>query len=452
MLLAVAVAVMASALRAAAGVQAPTADLLSARSVSGQFIAFAGRSAAAPPALLSLATSQNFVQLEPTLVTVSCERIKQLLLRELGSTAPWRGTIYVVLYPARAASDTVTITSERFKSGWQYRVDLPDLVDRSRYVRAIVQVLMLEMANRTVPARPAEIPVWLIEGFGQLLLASSEVEIILPPPRATPSGLNISRTQVATRKETLQQQAQKKLRGHPPLTFEGLSWPTEQDLSADAGELYRGSAQLFVGELLRLPDGRACLQAMLAQLPQHYNWQFAFLGAFRAHFERPLDVEKWWSLALTQASGREAAQTWPLEASWQKLDQAIHSSVQVRTGTNDLPLRADASLQQVVREWDARRQTEALNNTLHELGLLRLRIAQEYIGLVQDYSQTIETYLKQRERGGAGFLSTRRAGQKRAVEAAIQQLDVLDARRERMRPTPRPASASPSPVLPISSP
>jgi hypothetical protein len=447
-ILAVALAFVASTLRAVAGGQAPPADLLSTRSFSGQFIAFAGRSAASPPALLSLATSQNFVQLEPTLVTVSCERIKQLLLRELGSTAPWRGTIYVVLYPARAASDTVTITSERFKSGWQYRVDLPDLVDRSRYVRAIVQVLLLEVANRTAQARPAEIPVWLIEGFGQLLLASSEVEIILPPPQATPSGLNVSRTQVATRKESLRQQAQKKLRGRPPLTFEGLSWPTEQELSGEAGEVYRGSAQLFVGELLRLPDGRACLQTMLAQLPQHYNWQFAFLGAFRAHFERPLDIEKWWSLALTQASGRDAAQTWPLEASWQKLDQAIRSGVQVRTGTHDLPLHAAASLQQVIREWDAGRQTEALNHTLRELGLLRLRIAQECVGLVQDYSQTIETYLKQRDRGAAGFLSSKRAAQRRAAAAAIQQLDALDARREAMRPAPRPASAGSSLALP----
>lgn len=446
--LAVAVAVGLGILRAGAGVQLPPSDFLSARSFSGQFIAFASRSAASPPALLSVATSHDFVQLEPTLATVSCERIKHLLLRELGVTAPWRGTIYVVLYPAKAASDTVTITSERFKSGWQYRVDLPDVVDRSRYVRAIVQVLLLELANRGAPARAAEIPLWLVEGFGQLLLASSEVEIILSPPRTTPTGLNVSATQVAARRESLQHRAQKKLHGRPPLTFEALSWPTDEDLNTDAGDLYRGSAQLFVGELLRLPDGRACLQAMLAQLPQHYNWQFAFLGAFRSHFNRPLDVEKWWSLALTQATGREAAPTWPLEASWQKLDVAIHAGVQVRTGTNDLPLHASASLQQVIREWDAARQTAALNSALRELELLRTRVAQEYVGLVQDYRQAIEAYLKERDRGVSGLFTTRRAAQSRAAAAAIQQLDELDARRQALRPGPRPASTSPSPALP----
>ena len=451
-ILLVALAILAGALRGVAGVQSPPADLQSTRSFSGQFIAYAGRSAALPPSLLSVAANRNFVQLEPTLATVSCERIKQLLLRELGVTAPWRGTIYVVLYPARAASDPVTITSERFKSGWQYRVDLPDVMERSRYVRAIVQVLLLELANRTAQARAAEIPVWLLEGFGQLLLAASEVEIILPPPRATASGLNITTTVVDAPRETLLQRAQKKLGRRPPLTFEELSWPTERDWSGEAGDLYRGSAQLFVGELLRLPDGRACLRAMLARLPQHYNWQFAFLGAFRAHFERPLDVEKWWSLALTLAGGHEATPAWPLETSWEKLDRAIHSAVQVRTGTNDLPLHADASLQKVIREWDAGRQTEALNNVLRELGLLRLRIAQEYVGLAQDYSQAIATYLQQRDRSASALPFTKRAGRRRAVEAALQQLDALDARREAMRPAPGPAAPSPSPALPVPAP
>ena len=337
-LLVAAVAILLDALGGLAGAQPANPDLVSARSHSGQFIVYAGRASTLPSPGSKLATSQNFVQLEPTLATVSCERIKQALRRELGATAPWRGNIYLVLYPARGPGDTITITSERFKGGWQYRVDFPDVVERSRYVRVVVQVLLLELANRTAEARAAEIPLWLVEGFSQLLLASNEAEIILPPPRATANRVNFSATLVKARKETLLEQAQKKLRGRPPLTFEKLSWPAEDEWSGDTGDLYSGSAQLFVGELLRLPDGRACLRTMLAQLPQHYNWQFAFLRAFHAYFERPLDVEKWWALSLARASGRGLAQTWSLEESWQKLDQTLHSAVQVRTGANELPL------------------------------------------------------------------------------------------------------------------
>jgi hypothetical protein len=440
-----AVAVWLCALQAVAGIQTPPSDFVSLRSHSGQFMAYSTRSAQLAPALLALSTNQDFVQLAPTLATVSCERIKQTLLRELNVTTPWRGAIYLVLYPAAAASDPITITSDRFRTGWEYRVDLPSVVDRPRYVRAIVQVLLQELANRSEPARGAEIPAWLVEGFSQILLSSKEIEIILPPPRATPSGLNVGGAYTAVHKQSLLQQAAKQLAGRPPLTFEALSWPAERDLAEDSvGALYRGSAQLFVGELLRFPDGRFCLQTMLERLPQRLNWQFAFLEAFHTHFERPLDVEKWWALSLAQAGGRFAGQAWSLGESWQKLDHAVHAAAEVRTRANELPLHAELSLQAVIREWDPVRQTQALNNTLRELGLLRLRIDQEYVGLVQDYYQAIETYLQQRDRASHSFLNTNRAARMRAVELAIQQLDALDVRRLALRPSsaPPPASAS----------
>jgi hypothetical protein len=437
------------ALQTVAGIQLPPFELVSMRSYSGQFMAYAARSAKLAPTLSSLATNQDFVQLEPTLATVSCERIKQTLLRELNVDAPWRGAIYLVLYPPTAASDPITITSERFRNGWQYRVDLPSVVDRPRYVRAIVQVLLLELANRTAQASGAEIPTWLVEGFSQLILTSKEVEIILPPPRTAPNGLSVGGAYVAARKRSLLQQAEKQLAGHPPLTFEELSWPTERDLAEDsAGQAFRGSAQLLVGELLRLPDGRSCLQTMLSRLPQHRNWQFAFLEAFHTHFERPLDVEKWWALSLTQANGRFAGQAWSLAESWQKLDQAVRAAVEVRTRANELPLHAEVSLQTVIRGWDPIRQTQTLSNTLRELGLLRLRIAQEYVGLVQDYYQAIEAYLQQPDRGAPSSLSAKRAGRLRTAELAIQQLDALDARRMALRPGSTPPLASPSPAPP----
>jgi hypothetical protein len=448
----VAVAILAGALWDTASAQPPQSDLVSARSYSGQFIAYASRSATLPRALLSLATNKTFVQLEPTLATVSCERIKQLLLRELGATAPGRATIYLVLYPARTGDDPITITSERFKDGWQYRVDLPDVLERPRYVRAMVQALLLELANRSAQARAAEVPLWLVEGFTQLLLASSESEIILSPPRASANGLASNATLSNTRKLTLQQQAQKYLRGRPPLAFEDLSWPLDPALTGEASDPYRGSALLFVGELLRLPDGRQGLRAMLDQLPQYYNWQFAFLSAFRSRFQRPLDVEKWWSLSVSASNGRDPAQAWTPEQSWQKLSQAIRSAMPVRTRTNELPRQVEVPLQTVIREWDPLRQTLALNNTLRELRLLHLRIAQEYVGLTQDYYQAIESYFQQLDRGPSALLFTRRAARRRLAEAAIQQLDLLDLRREAMRPAPKPATPNPSPATPAPAP
>ncbi len=445
--LALAIAVFLGAWSSMVTAQPAASGPLSARSSSGQFIVYGGRSFPLPPEMSELATNRDYVQLEPTLATVSCERIKEMLLRELGSTASWRGNIYLVLYPARGAADTITVTSERFKDGWRYRVDFPDVLERSRYVRVLVRVLLLEIANRTAQGRMAEVPLWLIEGLSQMLLASNEIEIILPPPRGRANGLSVSTTVLNERRHSLLEQVQKKLRGRPPLTFEDLSWPNGDELSGDTGDLYSGSAQLFVGELLRLPDGRDCLRTMLAQLSQHYNWQMAFLRAFHAYFDRPLDVEKWWALSVAEATGHSLAQTWMLEESWQKLDGAVHAAVQVRTDADQLPMHADASLQTIIREWDTARQTQALNNALLELTLLRLRIAQEFVGLVQDYCQTIETYLQERDHTRS-FFTTKNAVRRRAAEAAIRQLDALDARREALRPAPKPAAGSQAPALP----
>lgn len=432
---------LAGALLSSANAQFGLPEGLSARSLSGQFIIHAPASPSPP--LLHLENNRSFVRLDQALLTVSCERIKQLLWRPLGASAPWRGKIYLALYPAQDADETITITSERYRDGWQYRVELPDIVERTRYVRAMVQVLLLELANRTGGEYSAEIPVWLIEGFSQQLLASSEIEIILPPPSATVNGLNLTSTVVNARKTNPLEQAHQELRTVPPLTFDGLSWPGEETLSGEAGQRYRLSAQLFVSQLLDLKDGPACLRSMLTELPERYNWQFAFLHAFHGYFEGPLEVEKWWALQLVRFTGRDIAQTWPLEESWQKLEQTIRSPVQIRALSSDLPLHGDITLQTIIREWDPARQTQALRSKLGQLDSLRFQAAPQLIGVIDDYRRAIQSYLQTRDQAGFFLFFRKNAASRRATEQALRQFNALDARREALRSSQKPfASAS----------
>ncbi|HWX21890.1 MAG TPA: hypothetical protein VN578_18475 [Candidatus Binatia bacterium] len=400
---------------------------------SGQFVVRATRSSVPGTGPLGLETNRSFIRLDPSLVPVSCERIKQNLARELNAAASWQGTIFVVLYPAVSPEDPITLTSERFRDGWQYRVELPDMIERTRYVRALVQVLLVEMANRSGAAHSAEIPTWLVEGLTEKLLAFSEKEILLAPARTAGNGFNVPFTPVSVpRKDNPLEQIHRVLSRQPPLSFDQLSWPGDDELTGAAGELYRSSAHLFVTELLRLENGPACLRFMLAELPQRFNWQFAFLRAFHAWFQRPLDVEKWWALQVAHFTGRELAQTWPAEESWQKFDQIIHSPVQVRATTNELPLRAEVTLQSIIREWDHDRQTVALQSKLHEMDLLRLRLAQEFVPLFDEYRQSLVEYLQNRDK--AGLLSRKTTARRRAVDEALSQLAALDARREALRP------------------
>jgi hypothetical protein len=261
------------------------------RSRSGQFIVKTATLPDPSRAVLKLTANPGFVRLQPTFLAVSCERIRQALNQQLDANSTWQGKIYLALYRATTSNDTVYITSERFTDGWQYQVRLPQVLDRERYVAAITQVLLLELANRDKPARAAEIPAWLSDGFARDLLSARELQLVLSAPSSTVNGLAVDTTMVNYQAENSLQQAHRQLSLNAPLSFQEMSWPAPEQLQGEAGAHFRACAQLLVKNLLALPEGPACLRALLTELPNHLNWQFAFLRAFHNSFERPLDLE-----------------------------------------------------------------------------------------------------------------------------------------------------------------
>ncbi len=398
---------------------------------SGQFVlpaAGIGR-----PSSSALETNRSFVRLAPTLLPVSCERIKDILWRDLGTAEPWRGKIFLALYPARTADDSVLIASEIFRDGWQYQLAFPDVLDRAKFVRGIVQTLLLEMANRGAGLRSAEVPAWLTEGFCERILTSSEAEVILPAPRMGDGPLRGPAAAFlnVNRRENPLEQMHQQLVGAPLLSFQQLSWPTAADFVGATGEVYRASAHFFVNKLLSLPGGPACLRAFIGELPQHYNWQFAFLHAFQEYFHRPVEVEKWWTLQLMHFTGRDLAQTWPPDESWKRLDEIIRSDVQVRLSTNDLPLHTEVKLQTIIADWPVPRQTEALRVKLQQLEMVRMRLAKDLVGILDQYCETVQNYLQERDRVR---LFHKQAARQRLTQETLRRLDALDHRRAQLQP------------------
>ena len=119
-------------------------------SLSGQFVVITPNPASSPGQPPLTVTNTEFVRLNPALLAVSAERIKQPIWRQLGisSMTPWRGRIFLALHPAASADENVTIISARFANAWTYRVELPDVLARTRLTRAITGVVLLELANR----------------------------------------------------------------------------------------------------------------------------------------------------------------------------------------------------------------------------------------------------------------------------------------------------------------
>lgn len=421
-------------LEAAGAPDLPSPRLAPIESASGQFVVFAAPPARRAPWLTRLAENTNYILLEPTLLAVSCERIKQKLCDQLGVTSPWRGKVYLNLHPASSPAEGVTVVAQKSPGGWEYLVALPDILSRDRFVRAIVQVLLSEIANRSAGVHPAEVPRWLVDGLGGELRALNEVELFLPPPTLTARGLAVSRLLVSARWSDPGEQARQAFRSRPPLSFEQLSWPAESQLTGEAGEVFGRSALLFVDALLHLPDGPVCLRAMVEDLPRHYNWQMAFLDAFRPRFQTALDVEKWWALQVVYLTGHDLFDRWTPEESRKRLDAALRFPVEVRTAGGEMPLRGEVNLQTLIREWPLPRQARVLQDELADLDLLRLRVAPETGSLVEDYRRVVQVYWDKRGlsaqllgKGPPGPVADRVAQQ------TIAQLNALDLRREALR-------------------
>ncbi len=386
------------------------------------------------PPTLDLSATPHLVRFEPTLLAVSCERIKKALLEVIEARDQWRGAVFLELHPARSIDETIVITSFLGGGTWTYSVDLPDTLQAARLVSAMVQVLLLEMANRN-SGNCAELPAWLAEGLTRQIILASDVDLVLEPPKGTWSLNSLS-----WRKSNPLARAHDELRDLTPLTLAELSWPRAEQLEGEAGEAYRSSAQLFVYELLRLTRGPACLRTFVERLPSHLNWQISFLEAFHSHFAGQLELEKWWALQLVDFTGRDPSQTWPSGESWQKLDEIIRPPVQIRTRADELPLRGEVTLQTIVREWEFSRQSRILREKIQQLLLLRLKVSQDLVPLVDGYRRTLESYLRNKEKMNVtpmGRMPTGR-GMDGIARETVERLDLLDTRREALRANPKP--------------
>src|SRR5207244_7023384 len=139
------------------------------------------------------------------------------------------------------------------------------------------------------------------------------------------------------------------------------------------------------------------------------------------------------ALCLVSFTRRDPAQTWSLDVSRQKLDEALRSPVQIRSGLAELPQQGDITLQTIIQDWEGASQTQALQRKLRELELLRLRVAPEIIALVSGYYQVLTEFLRTRDQTGSFLPFVKRTSRNRVVEQTLKQLNALDAERAALR-------------------
>ncbi len=394
------------------------------------------------PHSLDLAVAPNMLTLEPQLLAVSCDRIKAEVLRELNMPDLWRGKIFVRVVPARSANDLVFVAPQKLARAWHVGVELPDAIDQNRLVEAIVRATLMEIANRNATDQPTEVPEWLTRGLARQVMGSSAIKIVLRPPHLQKDGYYVTRQTLdfsddprpsvgPTRKMNPLAEAMDVLRSNDALTFDQLSWPTDEQLNGSGADLYGSCAQLFVSQLLRLKTGPDSLHTMLADLPAHLNWQIAFEDAFQGTFNTTLDVEKWWALEVTQFNGRDLLHLLTAAESSQQLDAVFQFPIEVQIGVG-APMRTDITLQTIIRGWNRDRQMQLFKSKIWELGVLRMRISPDFIPLLDQYLQVMQEYTKNKSAStriftGMGLISDNSA------DEAIAKLDSLDVQRANLR-------------------
>ncbi len=394
---------------------------VTARSTSGQFVVRGIPQG--PPRALSGEIEVSYLRLDPMLTAVSLERIKQSVQGELNMPGKWRGLITVNTFPTQEDDAPVRVTSVHYADGWGYGVELPEVVDKPRFVRCAVAVVLAEFANRNALTREAELPPWLAEGLAAHLEANALSTLALEPGR-------LSRSEA--RGDPLRS-ARELVRRRGALTFTQLSLPGAVELSDPNHDLYRACAHIFVHELLRLRDGREALREMLTQLPAHLNWQTAFLRAFQAHFQRLIETDKWYMLAATHVSERDALSVWPLATTFSQLDELLSTSVDVRTSTNDLPIHTQVKLQRIIAEWEPTKQAPVLEQKLAQFEVLRRRAAAELAELVTHYELALDAYAHRRTSKSRHGQGESPVNVRLLARDTVKRLDQLDRRLEALR-------------------
>ena len=384
-----------------------------------------------PPPLSQIRV--DHLQMDPSVLAMACERVKQQLYKMLLLDDEWKSRISVVVDGPALPEQPIAITAIAGSRGLNYRVVLPGQVPKQRLVRAIVRALLLEVINREARGTlVTEVPLWLQEGLAAHLFAT-EGDILMQGITERVFGLNGSKIVTGARTRTTFDRTYedslvdtyRHLQLNQPIDFALLNLPNPGQLTGYEWKTYQHCAHLFVAELLRLPDGPEKLTALLRALPEFHNPQLALIKAFEPQFHSALAIEKWWSLVLVDFQGRDANLRWGENRALEHLNEILYAPVVIRANTNAVPVTREMHFQQLIRDTSFNRHKPILEQALKKLFVVQLNAHRDLARLINDYRLTIHEYISKRD----AVDDAKGAATPNVIVAkksTIDQLDLLD--------------------------
>ena len=365
---------------------------------------------------------EGALAVEPELLAITAERVREAIIAQIPALGGGGARIHLYLMD-QLGDGTVGIVSTRYNDGWNYRLAVPPVVEQTRLVRALVQVLLLEYAQR-IGEKPADMPAWVTEGITQQIYYSFGPTLVVDRKSV---GWEASVADLTGRTRQM-------MSTNTAPSFHDLTTLTPPPPGAPAEEFYRSCTHLLVRSLLEKPNGKQKFAAFLQVLPLSWNWQTSFRQAFG--FEKMLDVEKWWALVTVEFTSRDSRQAWSPAASLQRLDELLGTRMQWRASQNAVPENRQVELTTFLREIDWNMQRAALTEKISQLGYTAPHLAPQVGALALEYRKVLDRYLRDRERPiKPGLRMTPEAIQQKAVSDTVRRIEVLNAKRKGMTTT-----------------
>jgi len=413
-----------------------------ANSQSGQFMVFGPVSPERRGGILDV--NADTILIAPDHVAVAADRMRFAILKQLGIRPFLGGKVKIKLDLTMSPQATVPVVTVKHLSGYTYELTLPCEIDAPKLVRALVQVTLLDLANRKPQLRDTEIPFWLTVGMTQTLLSQPDLVLIIRKPEA--DGREVATEEVirTVRRHDSLAGVRVRLNGRRAFDFSEISMPSPAHLRGENWKDFQGCSHLLVNRLLALPMGPQRLQGMIRMLPDTLNWQTVFLKMYGDLFADMLVVEKWWAVMIVQLTGQNQYQNWTLLEAVEKLQDLLKLPAEVKINSADSPLEAEITLQQALRGWDFKVQRSTLRQKVNQLIVARLKMPRQLLPFVNEYGRILETYLAKREQI-ANFKPRRGQARPRVfpiIDEAVRLLDAVDKRLVLFKPataTPKPA-------------
>ena len=298
----------------------------SVTSVSKQFSAIWKLNRAPRPIISGTNGIPAVVRVNSHSLILFAEETKKRILRELGTTDLWSGHIMLRIMDLPAGTKPV-MERQPFTDRWRYQLTVPEELPSRELLHALVDLLLEEYAGRYSRKAP-RIPLWLTEGFTELLTQKNGGTLF--------TSLSLNRANVLFQPDFMRR-SRIILQKAPPVSYLNLSLPPAELQLGTGLVRYRAHAHFFTAKLLARTDGARRMQFFIRETNRRANTQHALLAAF--DFKTMLAAEQWWSLEQTRFRNRDASNRWIPNVAQGHLANLLSVETEFADGRKSMPLR-----------------------------------------------------------------------------------------------------------------